>query len=179
MSQETIHLLILLGLLGKLYLNYALKDSLKLILEGADGRRYDVAQFFVELGRGIQRILNIYQVDEVLWVWLLDFCRWYISLVVDLFVFIDSLGQCFLSCGLLLVKVGLIGSTQSIGEGLSLVELFNTDSQVSDGKVNSTTLCICLLIVVVTELPVGLSTKVARVVRHNISKLSSIIASQF
>ena len=138
-----------------------------------------MAQLFVEFRRGIKRILDINQIDEVLRIWFLQFCGRDVSFVVDLFIFVNGLGQCFLSCGLLLVEVGLIGPTQSIGKGLSLVELFNTDSQVSDGKVNSTALCVCLLIVVVTELPVGLSTKVARVVCHNISKLSSIVASQF
>ena len=178
LTQETIHLLILLSSFLELCLDIALKDCLELVLKGADGGRDDMAQLFVEFRRGIERILDINQVDKVLRIWFLKFCGRDVSFVVDLFIFVNGLGQCFLSCGLLLVEVGLIGSTKSISEGLSLVELFNTDSQVSDGKVNSTTLCVCLLIIVITKLPVGLSTKVARVVRHNIRKLSTIIASQ-
>ena len=87
-----------------------------------------MAQLFIEFGWGIKRILNINQVDEILRIWFLQFCGRDVSFVVDLLIFVNGLGECFLSCGLFSVEVGLIGTSESIGEGLSLVELLNTDS---------------------------------------------------
>ena len=105
MTQETIHLLILLSSFLELCLDNALKDCLELVLKGADSGRDDMAQLFVEFRWGIKRILDINQIDEVLRIWFLQFCGRDVSFVVDLFIFVNGLGQCFLSCGLLLVEV--------------------------------------------------------------------------
>ena len=133
MREEASHLLVFLGDLGELSLNYALKLLLELILKDTHRGRHDMAQLGVKFGSHVELLIHLSQIDEVLRVGLLKLSSWDAAFKVDLLVLFDGLGEHRRGIRILTLKVCRISTSESIDVGFGLVEFLNADSQISDG----------------------------------------------
>lgn len=175
MLKEARHLFIFLSNLGELTLNDLLQVLLEFVLKCSDRRRDNVAELVVKRISLVNRLAHVDQVDEVLGVGLLKLIGWDIGLVVYLFVLLNGFCEQLLSLRHLSFVVTHVATAKSTNEGLSRVELLNSDSQVGSCLAHTFTLGGGSVVLGLSELPVRLSLEVPCVVGHHIGVLSVVV----
>lgn len=135
--EEAQHLLILLRNLGELLLDDALEHVFEFVLQGADRRWNNVAQFLIDLRSLVNLVVHWRQVDEVLRIGFGELVSRNVWLVVDLFVVVNGFGKHRLGFLKLSSEVREVSSTAGLSIRLSLGKLLDTDRQVGDRFVHS------------------------------------------